>query len=187
MTEADSTGQTVRLLYREFFGKLLDDDADTPSHIKDNLFLGSIRDARDVNILKRKNIKHILSLADTTGTGQTYYDKAEVSSQVQLKYKGIQAHDTDDYPIQTHFDEAFEFLDHALKSGDNVLVHCAAGVSRSATIVIAYLMRTEKWGLFEASRFVHEKRPCVCPNQGFLTRLLEFEKGVIAVERISMS
>lgn len=46
-------------------------------------------------------------------------------------------------PLNKHFDETFEFIDKNLKEG-NVLVHCQAGVSRSASVVIAYIIRKFK-------------------------------------------
>ena len=53
-----------------------------------------------------------------------------------------------------------------MKSG-SVLVHCAAGVSRSASIVIAYLMRIKGWTYAEAFSYVKSKRFVICPNSGF--------------------
>lgn len=57
-----------------------------------------------------------------------------------------------------------------------MLVQCHAGASRSASIVIAYLMRKNGWGFLKAAEFVREKRPRVKPNQGFVEQLKEYEK-----------
>jgi protein-tyrosine phosphatase len=54
-------------------------------------------------------------------------------------------------------------------------VHCWAGVSRSATIVIAYLMRKNKWPLETAMDYVKQKRNFINPNHGFLAKLKDFE------------
>ena len=48
-------------------------------------------------------------------------------------------------------------------------------VSRSATLVLAYLMKTKKWPLARAIEEVKSKRPIICPNEGFINQLQLFE------------
>ncbi len=57
-----------------------------------------------------------------------------------------------------------------------VFVHCHAGISRSATICIAYIMKTMQLDLSKAYEFVKQKRPCISPNLHFMGQLLEFQK-----------
>lgn len=57
-----------------------------------------------------------------------------------------------------------------------VFVHCHAGISRSATVCISYIMKTMQWSLSRAYDFVKQKRPCISPNLHFMGQLLEFEK-----------
>ncbi len=57
-----------------------------------------------------------------------------------------------------------------------VLVHCAAGISRSSTLVLAYLMNCEKMKLFDAFKQVRSKRCVIWPNIGFMNMLIEMEK-----------
>jgi hypothetical protein len=57
-----------------------------------------------------------------------------------------------------------------------VFVHCHAGISRSATICIAYIMKIMQWNLSRAYEFVKERRPCISPNLHFMGQLLEFQK-----------
>ena len=59
------------------------------------------------------------------------------------------------------------------------MVHCAAGSSRSATIVIAYIMWSKKMPYKEAFEFVKSKRSVVSPNQAFKNQLQLFEKELI--------
>jgi protein-tyrosine phosphatase len=59
-----------------------------------------------------------------------------------------------------------------LQSGGRVFVHCFAGVSRSATIVIAYLMKEHGLSFNSAIKFVKSKRPQINPNDGFRKQLM---------------
>jgi len=61
-------------------------------------------------------------------------------------------------------------------AGLGVLVHCFAGISRSSTIITAYLMITNKWTWKKALEFVRSKRSQCNPNAGFRKQLVDFEK-----------
>jgi dual specificity phosphatase 12 len=56
-----------------------------------------------------------------------------------------------------------------MNKGGKVLVHCFAGVSRSATIIIAYMMQEHGMNYHSAFKFVKSKRPFINPNEGFRT------------------
>jgi len=66
-----------------------------------------------------------------------------------------------------HFTDSSRFIRNALKCGGVVFVHCYGGVSRSATLVIAFLMQEFNMCMFDAMSFVKSKRPVVFPNPGF--------------------
>lgn len=72
-----------------------------------------------------------------------------------------------------------------------VLVHCQAGISRSATICLAYLMMKKRVKLEEAFEFVKQRRSIISPNFSFMGQLLQFESQVLAtscaVEAVSPS
>ena len=55
-------------------------------------------------------------------------------------------------------------------------MHCDAGVSRSATVVISFVMKSQKLGARQAYEFVKEKRPCVAPNISFIQQLIDYEE-----------
>jgi atypical dual specificity phosphatase len=67
-----------------------------------------------------------------------------------------------------------------LAQENRVLVHCLAGVSRSATIVIAYLLATTAMTAEEATEFVRSKRSIVRPNYGFTKQLEQYERRYFA-------
>jgi protein-tyrosine phosphatase len=58
-------------------------------------------------------------------------------------------------------------MKEALMSGGTVLVHCFAGISRSASCIIAYLMQELNMPFFEAMSYTRKRRPIIFPNYGF--------------------
>jgi protein-tyrosine phosphatase len=79
--------------------------------------------------------------------------------------------------ISQHFLQVIQFIDAESKKGP-VLVHCAGGISRSPTLVAAYLMWEHGWTRKETIQYITAKRNIVDPNDGFMDQLLMFE-GVL--------
>ncbi|XP_019740401.1 dual specificity protein phosphatase 8 [Hippocampus comes] len=71
--------------------------------------------------------------------------------------------------------QALRFIDAAMSSGASVLVHCAAGISRSPALAVAYIMYSSGMDLDHAYRFVKERRPSISPNFNFLGQLQHFQ------------
>ena len=132
------------------------------------LYLGNIGAAEDVKNLKKLNIKAVLTVA--AGTSFMKYDKETVEN-----HKVIPAEDFESFDLSVFFEQAIDFIEENLKK-TNVLVHCFAGVSRSSSIVIAFLMRKNAWKFEETLKFVRERRKCAYPNSSFGKQLKEFEK-----------
>lgn len=91
------------------------------------------------------------------------------------QHKWVEAKDNAEEDIKSKLEECHQFIRENLPLG-NVLVHCQMGVSRSASVVISYLMREFKIGYRGASKYVQAKRPQVRVNPGFETQLLQYEK-----------
>ena len=93
----------------------------------------------------------------------------------RLKYLHIDIDDSDDAPILKFVDRANAFLDEGLRSSEHVLVHCNSGMSRSATLVIAFLMSRRGMSLADAYETTRSARPVILPNRGFFGALQRHE------------
>lgn len=86
------------------------------------------------------------------------------------------------FPLSTFLSDSslpISFSDSVKNSGGRVLVHCQAGISRSATICLAYLIQSHRVRLDEAFDFVKQRRGVISPNFSFMGQLLQFETQVL--------
>ncbi|CAH1259169.1 DUSP1 [Branchiostoma lanceolatum] len=109
------------------------------------------------------------------GSGYHASRKDMLEALSEYMYKCIPVEDTQNADIQAWFQEAIDYIDFVKLSGSCVLVHCHAGVSRSATICLAYLMHTNRVRLDEAFDFVKRRRSVISPNFNFMGQLLQWE------------
>ncbi|XP_069349861.1 dual specificity protein phosphatase 22 isoform X4 [Eulemur rufifrons] len=93
-----------------------------------------------------------------------------------VKYLCIPAADSPSQNLTRHFKESIKFIHECRLRGEGCLVHCLAGVSRSVTLVIAYIMTVTDFGWEDALHTVRAGRACANPNLGFQRQLEEFEK-----------
>ena len=131
------------------------------------LWLGNLISAENIQDLKDKGITKILTVMNGSNLK---YDIEE-----GFFHKKVEVDDFYDQNIIKYFGECLNFIN----GEEKVLVHCAAGASRSATIVIAYIMLTKKMKYDDASQLVRDKRFIICPNFGFREQLKMFEKLLI--------
>jgi protein-tyrosine phosphatase len=87
----------------------------------------------------------------------------------------LAADDRNEEEICEHFEKAHKIIRMAMAAGKKVLVHCAHGVSRSPTIVAAYLMIEHRFSQREAMEWVIKWRPIASPNDGFMEQLKRLE------------
>ena len=130
--------------------------------ISDKIYLGNLKGAKNENKLKENNIKRVLSCCGDLSPN--YEDKT-------IKQKIIDLKDKPSANIIQYFIESLKFMD---ENDDKVFVHCSAGESRSATLVIAYYMWKDKLDLGKSYKLVNKNR-LISPNIGFLRQLLIFE------------
>ena len=134
-------------------------DSGIPMHlIEEGLHLGSLNAGQNLELLRQNNVTKVLAFLDTF----RYVPKFE-----GIEYVQIELPDSDGADLLQHLPKAIEFISNAQKNGENVLVHCAAGVSRSASIVIGYIMVKYSYDFETAKVFVKTRRGCIWPNPGF--------------------
>ena len=136
------------------------------SVILPNLLLGDVNDAfMAVRGSTRPQVNAILTMA-----AELPLHKQFMGLQHFLDYKYIPMDDSPSQDLLSNLPEALDFIQTQLEQGHTVLVHCAAGISRSASVVIAYLM-SHGMSLEQAYGYVKSRRPIVQPNPGFMQQL----------------
>lgn len=76
--------------------------------------------------------------------------------------------------VNLFFEQTFQWIDQAVQSGEKILIHCRGGVSRSATLVIAYLMKRCRLPYETVLNYVRAQRPAIEPNRGFRAGLRRY-------------
>ncbi|EDV21192.1 uncharacterized protein TRIADDRAFT_60150 [Trichoplax adhaerens] len=133
------------------------------------LYVGSYRDVHDNNQLKKNGITHILAVHDNS---RPLHD--------HMVYKCIECMDTPQQDISQHFRECINFIHRSRINDGSVLVHCLAGVSRSVTIVLAYLITVTDMKWEDALKAVRASRTQANPNLGFRRQLQIYTETMLA-------
>jgi len=151
---------------------LISDAANTerPSLVVNNLFIGGALAARSKYTLQHLGITHVLCLCSNE-IGQSDSQFPDL-----FEYKNFSISDDDDANISDLFEEASDFIDHVDHVGGKVLVHCFEGKSRSATVILAYLMLREGFTLAKAWNLLKKVHRRAQPNDGFAKALLALDK-----------
>lgn len=93
-------------------------------------------------------------------------------------YFNVRVYDDEKTDLLKHWDNTFRYIQRAKLEGSKVLVHCKMGISRSASVVIAYAMKQYNWEFTQAIQHVKDKRNCIKPNKNFLAQL-ETYQGIL--------
>ncbi|XP_049737079.1 serine/threonine/tyrosine-interacting-like protein 2 [Elephas maximus indicus] len=140
-----------------------------------NIFIAEKSVAVNKARLKRLGITHILNAAHGTGV----YTGPEFYTGLEIQYLGVEVDDFPEVDISQHFRKAAEFLDEALLTyRGKALVSSEMGISRSAVLVVAYLMIFHNMAILEALMTVRKKR-AIYPNDGFLKQLRELNEKLM--------
>lgn len=195
-------GEEVQAKIKEYSRKLMYLPSRGWDEVTPGIIIAEGEVAENISLLKRIGATHVINTCEGTGS---YFLDADVKSynEAGLQYFGIHAEDRSDYDISKHFEDANRILADCIeyrtapamtpaddnvgpivhstrsrKGIGNVVVNCKAGASRSATIVLAFLLSIG-WDLPYAIDKILESRE-ICPNNGFLGLLIMYEKECVA-------
>ena len=147
---------------RHYYHSYIAHNEFNPTLIDDNIYIGNIYDAHNIEELKKHNITSVISAV-------TGFDNMYDSS---INHLCLNLIDDTDQNIIHYFDIALYFIENAVRKGVGVLIHCICGVSRSVTIMMVYLIKRKKKTVIEALEIIRKKRSIANPNEYFMYQLL---------------
>lgn len=128
-----------------------------PTHIIDNIYLGSAFNAATYSTLQKNKIKTIINV--TQEISQYYPD--------YFTYAQYKIYDDNKNTIDQYLEEVYNYIldqQKQLAADENIFIHCYMGASRSASVVIYYLMKNKKYTFDQALNFIKDKRAVVNPT-----------------------
>lgn len=114
--------------------------------------------------MKLLGIKNILNL---TFELKNYYPD-------DFNYYNIIIKDELNTNIIEFMNKTNEIIENSILNNEKILVHCCAGVSRSASIVILYIMKYKKLNLYDSYLYVQNLRPKIFPNESFRLKMAQY-------------
>uniref|UniRef100_A0A8C4SCZ5 protein-tyrosine-phosphatase n=2 Tax=Erpetoichthys calabaricus TaxID=27687 RepID=A0A8C4SCZ5_ERPCA len=144
---------------------LKEHEAPPLSPILSHLYLGALSDVNE-EVLQALGISHVMNVSRSC---------PQPPFLPEAHFHRVPINDSHSEDLLPFLGGALDFIDLVLSQHGRVLVHCLAGVSRSAAVAIAYTMRHLGMTLDEAYRYVKERRPSISPNFNFLGQLQQFQ------------
>ena len=130
-------------------------------YICDNIYLGDKYAARDEPYLIKNNIDTVVNCAESVN-----------SSYKELKYLELKMYDKSKQKLFPKLEIAYKFIKK--NSKNNILIHCKKGKSRSAALVVFYLMKENGWDYDTCIKYIRKRRSVANPNRGFKEQLKEY-------------
>ena len=140
-----------------------------PSQILPGIYLGNYINANNLEEIRRLRINYILNCASDIKINNLPTD---------LKYCHLDMIDSPQLNIFQYFGKAFAFIESARKNNCNILIHCKLGISRSTSILIAYMIKHYGYSVKKSLDLIKSKRKQVNPNNGFINQLYSFERYI---------
>ena len=148
-------------------------DPPTADEVYPNLLIGNKAAAEDSYFLTKKRISHVINMAADSRTKFLVRPNREELSRRKIKLTEPKLKPED--VMENIFESAGELIEQSLQEGRRVMVNCWQGASRSATVVLAYLIKYQGMKVEDALRMVKEKRD-IRPNNYFLQYLIDLEE-----------
>lgn len=144
----------------------------TPIEVMDGVYIGAGAAAKNLKALRKAHITHIVNA--TTVILCHFMHQTSEKNLYEFSYLKVPVFDDESSDLSPYFEKVVEFIEAGKRAG-GVLVHCCAGQSRSAALIMAYLISSQKMSTIEAWNVVKNVRPSARPNQGFLRQLAIWE------------
>lgn len=138
----------------------------TANFVDDNVFISGYAIAQHAPFLLDNRITRVIKLFREKDD-----DKYIVPG---IKYLRIDAKDIPTYDLSKHFNTCLEFINEGIDNRERILIHCHAGISRSATITLLYLICIRGAPLHVAYNYLKQKRHVIHPNSGFMKQLVDW-------------
>ncbi|XP_049619529.1 dual specificity protein phosphatase 18 [Syngnathus scovelli] len=149
--------------------------------VTEHLYVSNGRAASRASLVSANKITCIINVTETKSSSAGFHG---------VEYVHIPLSDSPSTRLGDHFDEVADKIQHVAQSGGRTLVHCNAGVSRSAAFCMAFLVKHRGVTLLEAHAWLKTCRPMARPNNGFWKQLIHYEeelRGCTSVRMVSSS
>ncbi|XP_063918258.1 dual specificity protein phosphatase MPK-4-like isoform X1 [Zophobas morio] len=146
--------------------------------IEPNLYLGSRPTVDDIDLLQKYNITHILTCEEMPLP-------EEMGKTGNFTMKCIMLEDEPTEDLLRRLEDCYSFISEGLSKG-TVLVHCFGGISRSASVVIGFIMKKHQLTYDEAFNRVQQGRYNIDPNPGFVSQLKMYRKMGYEVDSMNI-
>eukprot|EP01029_Cantina_marsupialis_P002186 TRINITY_DN11992_c0_g2_i1.p1 TRINITY_DN11992_c0_g2~~TRINITY_DN11992_c0_g2_i1.p1 ORF type:complete len:261 (-),score=56.07 TRINITY_DN11992_c0_g2_i1:277-1059(-) len=143
-----------------------------PSEIIPGIYLGNGDQACDRAVLDKFNIRSVVNCTNSV--------ENKFETDPAFSYFRCRLHDDCFMDLTKYINEACDFVIDQYNKEDSgaILIHCKYGVSRSATVTMASLIRLKGMSLRDAYILTKEKRPVIAPNPNFWKQLFKFEEKI---------
>jgi len=156
------------------------------------LYIGDYHPTQHLKILIDRNITYVLNAGScinlTTQEGQLPNEilipEMVVRDSNEFVYLALGLSDTlqENDVLNKYLEVSVRFIQGALENGQHIFVHCSAGISRSCSLIIAYLIKTQFYSYSDALELIRVNRPIVCPNRRFRRTLLLYQRDLKSMQ-----